>query len=326
MTVTDISTASGLPASDASRGTRPRVRFGRVWVDSLTFSEALTAVRALVEAGLGGSIFTPNVDHVIIAEDEPAFRRAYRRASLSLADGIPLVWASQLLRPPLPAKLSGSDMIIPLARLAAAQGWGVYLLGGMPGAATATAALLEAEHGVRIVGIDDTRLTLDMRSTANRAAIARIRAARPALLFVALGAPKQELWIAGAKADLGPVVSMGVGASLDFIAGMSKRAPGWMSSMGLEWVHRLLQDPRRLWRRYLIRGPRFIGILWRTAQRPRAHRVRMVPLEHVVEPAPTTGEHHAARAVQSEVAVHPPLGDNRGVGGREQRILLSDGG
>ncbi len=264
-----------MPPHDMTRETRPRVRFGRVWVDSLTFDEALTAVRSLVETGEGGSIFTPNVDHVIIAEDEPAFRRAYRRASLSLADGVPLVWASRLLRPPLPAKLSGSDMIVPLARLAATHGWGVYLLGGMPGAAAATAARLESQYRVRIVGIDDTRLTLDMQSIANRTAIARIRSARPALLFVALGAPKQELWIAGAGADLGPVVSMGVGASLDFIAGLSKRAPGWMSRMGLEWVHRLLQDPRRLWRRYLIRGPRFLGIMWRTARLPRARRVRM---------------------------------------------------
>lgn len=278
--------ASDVPARETTRVMRPRVRFGRVWVDSLTFNEALAAVRALVEADMGGSIFTPNVDHVIIAEDEPAFRRAYRRASLSLADGVPLVWASRVLRPTLPAKLSGSDMIVPLARLAATHGWGVYLLGGMPGAAAATAVRLEAEHGVRIVGTDDTRLTLDMRSPSNRAAIARIRDARPALLFVALGAPKQELWIAGAKADLGPVVSMGVGASLDFIAGMSKRAPGWMSRMGLEWVHRLLQDPRRLWRRYLVRGPRFIGIMWRTARLPGARRVRMVPLERVGERAP----------------------------------------
>jgi N-acetylglucosaminyldiphosphoundecaprenol N-acetyl-beta-D-mannosaminyltransferase len=77
-----------------------------------------------------------------------------------------------------------------------------------------------------------------------------------------------------------------VGASLDFIAGLSKRAPGWMSRVGLEWVHRLLQDPRRLWRRYLVRGPRFIGILWRTARLPRARRVRTVPSERVGAPAP----------------------------------------
>ena len=292
MTGRVIPTASQTPTCDTTsprHATRARVRFGRLWVDALTFAETLVSVRALVKAGAGGTIFTPNVDHLIIAEDEAAFRRAYRRVSLSLADGVPLVWASRLLRPPLPAKLSGSDMLVPLARLAAAEGWGVYLLGGMPGAARATAARLRAEHEVRVVGVDDTGLTLDMRSAANRAAIARIRAARPALLFVALGSPKQELWIADAKADLGPVVSMGVGASFDFIAGLSKRAPGWISRMGLEWVYRLLQDPRRLWRRYLVRGPRFIGILWRTAQLPRERRVRIDPLERVSELAPVDG-------------------------------------
>jgi N-acetylglucosaminyldiphosphoundecaprenol N-acetyl-beta-D-mannosaminyltransferase len=272
---------------------RPRLRFGRLWVDALTFDDAIAAVRSLVRSGAGGAIFTPNVDHVVVAEKSDALRDAYARASLAFVDGAPLVWASRLLGAPLPAKLSGSDMLLPLAALAGREGWGVYLLGGGPGAAMAVAELLRTQYGVRIVGIDAEQLPMDPRSAATRAAIARVRDAQPQLVFVALGAPKQELWISAALEEIRPAVAMGVGASLDFLAGRLQRAPRWMSDAGLEWAHRLAQNPRRLWRRYLVRGPRFAAILWRTARLPRAERVRVAAARP--SPAPSAqGRHRAA--------------------------------
>ena len=252
-----------------------RVRFGRLWVDALTFGGALDAVRALVERGRGGAIFTPNVDHVVMAETDVALRRAYRRASLAFADGVPLVWASRtVLRCPLPAKLSGSDMILPLARLAAERGWGIYLLGGLPGAAAVAAERLQAQCGVRVSGVDDSRVTVVGDTVEDRLVIERLRAARPQIVFVALGAPKQELWISRAMDEISPAVAIGVGASLDFIAGRLKRSPTWMSRVGLEWAYRLAQEPRRLWYRYLVRGPRFVAIVWRTARMRASQRVR----------------------------------------------------
>src|SRR3954468_13836591 len=116
-----------------------RVRLGRLWIDSVTFAGALDAIATLVESGSGGSIFTPNVDHVITADLNRDFCRAYRSADLVLADGAPIVWASHILRTPLPAKVSGSDLILPLARLAGERGWRVYLLGGEPGIAALAA-------------------------------------------------------------------------------------------------------------------------------------------------------------------------------------------
>jgi N-acetylglucosaminyldiphosphoundecaprenol N-acetyl-beta-D-mannosaminyltransferase len=254
--------------------TRQRLRFGQIWVDVLTFDQALQAVRELVECGTGGAIFTPNVDHVILAEDLPDLRRAYRRADLAFADGAPLLWTSHILRPSLPAKLSGADMVLPLARLAARHGWGIYLLGGLPGAAAEAAERLRVECGVRVVGTDDSLIPADLNSAENRAIVARIKATSPDLVFVALGAPKQELWIERALDEICPAVAIGVGASLDFLAGRVRRAPALMSSAGLEWVYRLAQEPRRLWRRYLIRGPRFVAILWRMTRLPRTERVR----------------------------------------------------
>ena len=238
------------------------VRMGRLRVDVLERSSALDAVRRLVEAGRGGAVFTPNVDHVVMAERHPSFECAYRRASLTFADGAPIVWASKLIGPALPEKLSGSDMLYPLVRLAAEHGWRVYLLGGGPGVATEAADRMRAEFGVDIVGTDDAHIKLD-DPAADAPVLARIRAARPHLIFVALGAPKQELWIDQARHALGGAVAIGVGASLDFVAGKVRRAPSWMSKMGLEWFYRLCQEPRRLWRRYLVHNVLFLWYLAR---------------------------------------------------------------
>ncbi len=258
---------------------RHRVRFGRLWVDALAFDDAIESVRDLVRSGEGGAIFTPNVDHVVMADRHAGLRRAYRRASLSFADGMPLVWTSRLLGKRIPEKLSGSDMIVPIAQLAAEEKWGVYLLGGMPGepgAAELAAQRFTETFGVRIVGVDPSFVSLDGSGATDAAVLERVRAAKPDLVFVALGAPKQELWIARCLDEIRPAVAIGVGASLDFISGQISRAPRWVSNAGFEWAYRLAQDPRRLWKRYLIRGPRFIGILWRTARLLEKQRIRSV--------------------------------------------------
>ena len=260
----------------ARAGTRPRLRIGRVWVDSLTHDEALAEIDALVRRGRGGAVYTPNVDHIVLSERNTAFRRAYRQASLSLADGVPVVWASWLLRPPLPAKLSGSDMVWPVARIAAARGWRVYLLGGGPNAAAAAAERFRADCNLTIVGVDDARVSAQPDPEGDAQVLARIRAARPDLILVALGSPKGELWIHRLREQFAPAVAIGVGASLDFVAGHQRRAPRVLSTVGLEWLYRLVREPRRLWRRYLVQDPVFLLIVLRTLRLPRASRVRTV--------------------------------------------------
>lgn len=265
---------------------RHRVRFGRLWVDALAFDDAIDSVRELVQRGEGGAIFTPNVDHVVMADEHAGLRRAYRRADLSFADGMPLVWTSRLLGRKIPEKLSGSDMIVPIVQLAAKEDWGVYLLGGMPGepgAAELAAQRLTERFGVRIVGIDPSFVSMDGSKDGDAGVLERVRAAKPDIVFVALGAPKQELWIARCLDEIRPAVAIGVGASLDFISGQISRAPRWVSNAGFEWAYRLAQDPRRLWKRYLVRGPRFVGILFRTARLLKAQRVRSVAQRPTVE-------------------------------------------
>jgi N-acetylglucosaminyldiphosphoundecaprenol N-acetyl-beta-D-mannosaminyltransferase len=245
-------------------GTRKGLHFGRVWVDALTFEEALDAFEALVAARRGGRVYTPNVDHVVIAEHDARFAAAYARADLCFADGMPLVALSRLRRVRLPEKVSGSDFILPLVQRSAARGWRVYLLGGMPGVADAAAArLVERYPTLQIVGRDPARVDLAAPPAARDAEVERISEARPDVVLVALGAPKQEIWIDEVASRLCPAVLIGVGASLDFIAGTAVRAPRWMSRVGLEWLHRLGKDPKRMVRRYLVRDAELPAILLR---------------------------------------------------------------
>ena len=239
-----------------------RIRIGHIPINALRFSDALDAIEQLIQSR-GGAVFTPNVDHVVLAEHDRSFRAAYDRAELSVADGQPVVWASRLFTSPLPEKVSGSDLLLPLMKRAAARAWRVYLLGGAPGVAEDAARVLRTHHGVEVVGFASPRVTAPPSSELIEALAASLREARVDLVLVALGAPKQELLIDALKDQVRPAALIGVGASLDFLIGRLSRAPRWMSRSGLEWLYRLAREPRRLWRRYLLRDPAFVRIVLR---------------------------------------------------------------
>jgi N-acetylglucosaminyldiphosphoundecaprenol N-acetyl-beta-D-mannosaminyltransferase len=250
--------------------TRRRLTLGSIQIDHLTFAEALDAIVALCEAGAGGTVVTPNVDHVVQAEHDPRFKRAYDRASLSLVDGMPLLWAARLLGQRLPEKISGSDLVMPLLERAAQKGLRVYLLGGAEGIGQLAAEKMkERLPALQICGIDSPRVDINGGPQAYAAIIEKVCAARPHLVLLALGAPKQEIFADECLELLRPAVCVGVGATLDFIAGKSVRAPRWMQRAGLEWLHRLFQEPGRLWKRYLLRDPEFAVIVARTWLRGR---------------------------------------------------------
>ena len=239
-----------------------RIRIGQIEIDVLTFVEALDAIDRLVVGRQGGMVFTPNVDHIVNAERSDAFRLAYRAASLSLVDGQPLVWVARRLGTPLPEKISGSDLVWPLLERAAIRDWRVYLLGGGQGVAEKAATILREKLGVHLVGF-----AAPMIETGNHEhhleVVAHMRHARPDLVLVALGSPKQELLIHDIADEMRPAVFLGVGAALDFLVGAAPRAPTWMSRAGLEWLYRLIREPRRMWRRYLVDDVKFLDILLR---------------------------------------------------------------
>ncbi len=244
-------------------------------VDSVTMAQAVDAIQLLITSGAGGSVFTPNVDHVVLAEGNPRLRRAYENVSLSLADGMPILWASRILRQPLPEKVSGSDLVLPLMERASLRGFRVYLLGGADGVGPRAAQRLkELFPRLHVCGMDSPRVDVDDPETLRADQVARVKETHPDIVLVAFGAPKQELWIQDAAPALRPCVLLGIGASLDFIAGVSRRSPAWMSDAGLEWLYRLGVEPRRLWRRYLLRDPKFLAILLRTARRLRSEHAQ----------------------------------------------------
>jgi N-acetylglucosaminyldiphosphoundecaprenol N-acetyl-beta-D-mannosaminyltransferase len=240
------------------------VAFGRIHAHALTLEEALDRIEELCRRGDGGTVVTPNVDHVVLAEENPALVAAYAGASLSLVDGKPLVWLARAKGQPVPEKISGSDLARPLVRRAAEKGLSIFFLGAREGVGRRAADVLLAENpGLKVAGVLSPPLGFEKDEGENAAVVRAIREAAPDLVFVALGAPKQELWMHRHRDVLAPAVLLGVGGTLDFIAGEVKRAPRWMSDAGLEWVYRLAQEPRRMAARYLVRDRAFVRIALR---------------------------------------------------------------
>lgn len=242
-----------------------RVPFGRIHVDVVSFDGAVSSIVELCKKKQGGSVLTPNVDHVVMAETDDALKAAYDGADLSVADGKPLIWLANAMKRPLPGKISGSDLLRPLVARAADEGLSCFFFGGKEGIAqTAADILLKENPRLKVAGAYSPPFGFEKKPDTDQAAVDVVKAAAPDLVFVALGAPKQELWMHKHKQALAPAVTLGIGASLDFIAGVVKRAPPWMSDAGLEWAYRLAQEPRRMFDRYIVRDSAFVGIAART--------------------------------------------------------------
>lgn len=246
-----------------------------ITISRVTFDGLCARVSEWIAAGAPGFVVTPNVQHVCLCHRNDAFRDTYRAARLALPDGVPIMWAARLFGHPLPQKLSGSDMVPRISAYAAERGHSVYFLGGAPGSAERTAEILCARHpALRVAGIDCPDFGFELHRESNRAVIERVRAAAPDICFIALGSPKQELWMHKHFEELGVPVCFGVGAAFDMMSGRIRRAPHWVQNVGLEWLWRLVQEPRRLWRRYLVEDLVFFKLLWREFRRQRARRAR----------------------------------------------------
>jgi N-acetylglucosaminyldiphosphoundecaprenol N-acetyl-beta-D-mannosaminyltransferase len=219
--------------------------------DSLTSGEAVNAIERLIESGGTHQVATANLDFWLNSHLNPHLHRILASCSLVLPDGMPLVWISKLFGAPLPERVTGVDLVPQLAQLSARKGYRIFLLGGRPGVANRTADVLERDHpGVRIVGTFSP-LHEELARMDHSEILYRIRAAKPDILLVAFGNPKQEKWIWMHRKRLGVPVTMGVGASFDILVGDMKRAPRWMQQCGLEWLMRLAQEPARMAPRYL---------------------------------------------------------------------------
>jgi N-acetylglucosaminyldiphosphoundecaprenol N-acetyl-beta-D-mannosaminyltransferase len=200
-----------------------------------------------------------NPDGFLISQRDPDFRRILSIAEFVICDGVGILLASRLFsEQEIKHRLVGSGLMMRLCELSASKGHRIFLLGGTEGAAERCASSLQERiSNLQIVGIYEPPLVTDERCFDNVEIVERINSRKPDILFVALGAPKQEKWIERHRRELTAPILMGVGASFNFIGGKVRRAPVWMQRVGLEWLFRLLIEPRRLAKRYLIGIPRF---------------------------------------------------------------------
>ena len=241
-----------------SQGEGKAVCLDGVWIDVVDEQQACQRILSELADGTGGTVVTVNIDHMVRCRRDPAYRSLVDRAELVVADGMPLVWASRLQGTALPERVAGSSLTLTLAAALAAQGHSLFLLGGNPGVAEAAGRILaERFCGLRIAGVYCPPFGFEQDQTAMQRIRAALRATRPDVVYVALGSPKQEWLIDQLRQQL-PELStawwLGVGISLSFITGEVQRAPWWVQRLGLEWAHRMAQEPRRLCRRYVIDG------------------------------------------------------------------------
>jgi N-acetylglucosaminyldiphosphoundecaprenol N-acetyl-beta-D-mannosaminyltransferase len=220
-------------------------------LDGLTLKQAVDSVERLILSGGSHQVATANLDFWLNSLTDHHLHRIIAGCSLVLADGMPLVWASKLLGCPLPERVTGVDLVPRLAELSARKGYKIFLLGGREGVAERTKELLERAYpGVQIAGVfapQERNLALMDHAEI----LARVQAAKPDILLVAFGNPKQEKWIWMHRKRLGVPVAMGVGGSFEILVGDVIRAPRWVQKSGFEWLMRCVQEPSRLAPRYL---------------------------------------------------------------------------
>lgn len=221
------------------------VDFSGLKVDNVTLAEAVARVESLIAAGKPSLVVTPNPEMIVAAQEDAELRALINGAALRVPDGISMVVVKKILGDPLKERVSGIDLMQKLLAVSAQKGYKVFFLGSASGVADLAAAKArELNPGLKVVGTSDGYFK-------DEAALrAKIIAAKPEILFVGLGAGRQEKWLAANLSNLGVPVGMGIGGSLDAISGKVKRAPVLVQKLYLEWLYRLLQQPWR-WRRQI---------------------------------------------------------------------------
>lgn len=220
-------------------------------VDKVDMDDAVRRVSEMSADGRVHQVVTLNAEMAMVAQGNPELARIINRADLVIPDGVGIVWASRVLGDPVPGRVAGFDLMLELLVRAEQEGWPAFLLGGAPGVAEEAASRLKARlPGLLVAGAhhgyfaeaDDPAIVKKINTTGAR------------LVFVAMGAPRQDKWIARNKSSLRPSICIGVGGSFDVLAGRVSRAPGWVRNVGLEWLYRLVRQPRRIGRMMALPG------------------------------------------------------------------------
>ena len=234
-----------------------RVELFGAEIDPLTKQETVTLLASWLKLPQKSCKFviTPNVDHIVKFQKDLGLQDAYKLASLVVTDGKPVVWAAKLLGIGIPETVPGSDLVPAIFDHAQANNLpiSIFLLGAMPGVADRAKTVIQTKWPViKVVGTLSPDFGFEKKPDVSSQICEKINASGADLLVIGLGAPKQELWVSQHVAELSVKVALCVGATIDFIAGEKARAPIWVQNIGLEWLHRMLSEPKRLAKRYLI--------------------------------------------------------------------------
>ena len=233
-------------------------------IDAVDMAGVLEELPRLVALGRPSQVITANVDQLVTLRRRPELGTIYLDAALVVADGMPLVWASRFLKTPLPERINGTDLLERACGLAAQQGLSVFLLGGQAGAAASAASNLLARFpGLNVAGTHEPYCGFENDDAENDRIVSLCQEKKPDILFTSLGFPKGVTWIDRHLAACRVPLAIEVGASFVFVAGRIRRAPRWMQRTGLEWAWRLMHEPRRLWRRYLVTNTLFVCLAGR---------------------------------------------------------------
>ena len=241
-----------------------RVPFMNTQIDNYTMEEAIDAIDRLICQNKNGYVVTPNIDHIVKLESDQLLQKVYADADIILTDGKPMIWMSRLYGTPIKEKVSGSDLFPNLCRLAAGKGYRVFLLGAAEGVAAKAALNLQNKFpGLIIAGTYSPPFGFEKDEKELQNILRIVTEAKPHILIVGLGCPKQEKFIYNYRNELNVPVSLGLGASIDFEAGILKRAPKWMADHGFEWFYRIVQDPKRMAKRYFVDDMKIIRLFFK---------------------------------------------------------------
>ncbi len=259
------SLVAGVLGSKAPTEAPPVLNFFGIPVVNTTMSEAVSWIIGQALTGERHTLAFVNPDCLNIAWHHEGYKQVLLEADRVLPDGIGIHIGCRMLGTALRENVNGTDLFPLLCEAASQTGLSIYLLGARPGIAEATANnMVQRFPELRIAGACDGYFSPEEEPGV----VAAINASGAAILLVAFGVPRQEMWIAGWRSDLRPPICLGVGGLFDFYSGRIARAPVWMREIGLEWVWRLLQEPKRMWRRYIIGNPLFLSRVWRQTRHP----------------------------------------------------------
>lgn len=244
-------------------GAPPSVAIRGVSLSAVTEAGCVEHVVRESLAGRGGWVCTPNLHMIRMIEHDPALQALVGRAQLRVADGMPLIWLSRIQQTPLPERVCGSNLVFSLSGAAAGAGLSVFLLGGANRSAVQAAEVLLRQYpNLRVAGTYKPPMGFEQVPRERQRIVEALERSKPDIVYVGLGFPKQSWLIDDLRSRLPESWWIGVGVSFSFVSGEIRRAPEWAQRAGLEWVHRLMQEPRRLIRRYLIDDiPYALGVL-----------------------------------------------------------------